>query len=138
MLITCRTVLFLLLYFPLSAMNSPQHMALFRAASNSHLAEKKPTSSWTLTITTWWEEKKEHQEVRQLAESYKQQGILDRKNMHNKTPLHEAAQYGNIVAVKALIAAGASPKIEDGDGKTALELATHPAIQRVLSQSSLL
>ena len=48
---------------------------------------------------------------------------IDARDRNNRTPLMLAASYGNITAIKKLLAAGANPKLRDLNGKNSLQIA---------------
>jgi ankyrin repeat protein len=55
------------------------------------------------------------------------------------SPLHQAARGGSIEAVKLLLDAGADPRLQDGDGQTARELAAregHSLVVELLAASA--
>ncbi|KAJ5113288.1 hypothetical protein N7456_001822 [Penicillium angulare] len=57
-----------------------------------------------------------------LLKTFSQQSQMDSLNDEHKTPLHIAASYGNATAVAALLTAGATVNVLDGEGRSPIDL----------------
>jgi ankyrin repeat protein len=56
---------------------------------------------------------------------------VNQRNAQGRTALMSAAARGHTEAVRALLQAGANPRLRDGQGNTALDLAGAPSQQQV-------
>ena len=64
--------------------------------------------------------------------------VNQRGGLHSETPLHFAAQYGNVELVKLLLEAKADPTAKEFRGKTPLDVAKerkHPDIVKLLESA---
>ena len=81
--------------------------------------------------------KTDHANLDMIAIFARNRADVNVRDKHNRTPMHRAAQFGHLEAVKLLIRLGADPKAEDENGWTPLDRGrAHPAIVKLLEANN--